>query len=151
MTVQEFESHDSGYEELLGSGDWESDDYAAVLLPNGGGSQDRATEVDWEDISADEISDADYSQQQLASKAVSGESTRVKFTHGKITFTSSGSISARYLYILKGTADSLANSDKILGHIDLSGSAENVSSVSGEFSFTPHSDGLFYIQRTAAP
>lgn len=154
MAVGPFLNHDSGFAELLSTADWTTDAYYAVLLANGSGTQDRTTEVDWDDISAAEISDADYTRQALASKTVaadSGNSYAIKFTCGKITFTAAGDISARYLYILKGTAASPVGTDKIVGHIDLTGAAENASSVNAEFSFTPHTTGLFYAARTAAP
>jgi len=149
MTVGPFLSHDNGFDELLGNADWEVDDFYAVLVAHGYGTQDRATEIDWEDISAVEITDTDYSRQALASKDVNVSGTNVEFNCGKITFTSEGDISARYLYILKGTAASPQNADKIVGHIDLTGAAGNASSVGAEFSFTPHADGLFYVGRTA--
>jgi hypothetical protein len=151
MAVGPFLSHDSGIAELFGSLNWATGDYYAVLLASGTGTQDRATEVDWEDISALEITDEDYSKQALADTAVSLNGTKVQFTCDKITFTAAGDVTARYLYILEGDVASPANGDLILGHIDLSG-ATDISSVNGEFSFTPDAvTGLFEIPRSAAP
>jgi len=148
MAVGPFLSHDTGFASLLSTDDWTTDAYYAVLATHSE-SPDRSTQVDYEDI-LEECADGDYDQVALGSKTCSVDgSNNVVFDCGKITFTSSGDISARYLYILKGTAATPANADEIIGHIDLDG-AGNVSSVGAEFSFDPHTNGLFYVPRTTA-
>jgi hypothetical protein len=149
MAVGPFLSHDTGFKSLLGGDDWVNDDYYAVLATTSE-TPARDTQVDYEDI-LQECADGDYDQVALAGKAVAVNSTKVRFTCNKINFGSEVSISGRYLYILKGTAATPANTDEIVGHIDLDGSG-NVSSVSAEFSFTPDAtNGLFEVARTAAP
>jgi hypothetical protein len=147
MAVGPFLSHDTGFKSLLGAGDWVNDAYYAVLATTSE-SPDRATQIDYADI-LNECADGDYDQVALTSKAVALNSTNVRFTCAKIDFGSTVSITARYLYILKGTAASPAGTDEIIGHIDLDG-AGNVSSVSAEFSFTPSAtNGLFEVERSA--
>jgi len=148
MAVGPFLSHDTGFASLLSTDDWTTDAYYAVLATTTE-TPDRATQVDYEDIT-NECADGDYDQVALASKACSVDgSNNVVFDCAKITFTSSGDITARYLYIIKGTAASPNNADEIIGHIDLDGTG-NISSVGAEFSFDPHANGLFYVPRTTA-
>ena len=147
MAVGPFLSHDTGFASLLSTDDWTTDAYYAVLATDTE-TPARDTQVDYGDI-AEECADGDYDQVALASKTCAVNSTNVRFDCAKITFTSSGDITARYLYILKGTAASPASADEIIGHIDLTGSG-NTSSVGAEFSFDPHANGLFYVPRTTA-
>ncbi len=147
MAVGPFLSHDTGFASLLSTDDWATDDYYAVLATTTE-TPDRAAQIDYEDILA-ECTDTDYSPIALASKTCTVNGTDVRFDCAKITFTASGDITARYLYILKGTAATPANTDEIIGHIDLDGSG-NISSVGAEFSFDPHANGLFYVPRTTA-
>lgn len=148
MTVGPFLTHETGFSSLLSTDDWETDAYYAVLATTSE-SPNRATQVDYEDI-LEECADGDYSPVALSGKAVSINGTNIKFTCSEINFGAAVSITARYLYILKGTAASPANADEIVGHIDLDGSG-NVYSVNSEFSFTPDStNGLFQVQRSAA-
>ena len=148
MAVGPFLSHDTGFASLLSTDDWTTDAYYAVLATTSE-SPDRATQVDYEDI-LEECADGDYDQVALASKTCSVDgSNNVVFDCAKITFTAAGDITARYLYVLKGTAASPNNADEIIGHIDLDG-AGNISSVGAEFSFDPHANGLFYVPRTTA-
>jgi hypothetical protein len=150
MAVGPLLTHDAGFlAQVDGDADFSGGSVAAVLVTNTH-TPDPATDVDYEDISANESADGDYSQQALASKTVAVASTRIRFDCAKITFTAEGDITARYLYLIYGTAGSLATSDLILGHVDLTGSG-NASSVNGEFSFDPHASGLFEILRSAAP
>ena len=149
MAVGPFLSHDTGYASLLGSGDWASYAYYAVLATNSE-TPDRDTQVDYADILA-ECADGDYAPVALASKAVAENSNKVSFDCAKINFGATVSISARYLYILQGAAASPVSTDEIVGHIDLDG-ASNISSVNAEFSFDPATtNGLFEVARTAAP
>jgi len=148
MAVGPFLSHDTGFASLLSTDDWTTDAYYAVLATHSE-SPDRSTQVDYEDI-LEECADGDYDQVALESKTCSVDgSNNVVFDCAKITFTESGDITARYLYVLKGTAATPNNADEIIGHIDLDG-AGNISSVGAEFSFDPHANGLFYVPRTTA-
>jgi hypothetical protein len=150
MPVGPFLSHDTGFKTLLGTGDWTGAGAYYAVLATTSESPDRAAQVDYEDI-LEECADGDYDQVAITGAAAAVNSTKVRFTCSKIDFGSEVTISARYLYILEGTAASPANSDEIIGHIDLSGSG-NVSSVAAEFSFTPDgTNGLFEIARSDAP
>jgi len=149
MTVGIFNSHDTGLAKVLGEDNWATADHYAVLATTTE-TPDRATQVDLEDILA-ECADADYSRQNLASEAVSVVSTKIRFDCGKITFAAAGSVAGRYVYILRGNVAGAANSDLIVGHVDLNTEGGNLSSVSAEFSYDPPATGLFEIVRTSAP
>lgn len=150
MTVGPFLSHDTGYlAQLSGAEDFLGSGVYAVLVDDAQ-TPNRASEASYSAISGNECTDADYSRQALASKSASIEATRVRFTCGKITFTASGDVSGRYLYVCYGTAATPQAGDVILGHIDLTGDG-NASSIGAEFSFTPSGSGLFEVERTDAP
>jgi hypothetical protein len=145
----EFVTHDVGYtaqvaqtQDFLGSGVY------AVLVDTAH-TPDRATDDAYSDISANECGDTDYSAQALASKTIALASTSVRLSCGKITFTASGDVSGRYVYILFGTAATPQSTDVILGHVDLTGSG-NASSVGAEFSYTPSASGLLELPRSVA-
>lgn len=149
MAVGPFLTHDQGFlAQVDGDEDFSGGSVYAVLVTNDH-TPDRAADVDYEDISANECQDSDYSPQDVTG-TVTVESTRIRFDCSKITFTAEGDITARYLYILYGDEGSPQNGDLILGHVDLTGSG-NASSVNGEFSFDPHASGLFEILRSGAP
>ena len=150
MAVGPFLTHDTGFRnQLAGTADFlGSGVYAALITTSH--TPNRASDTQYSHISANEATGGDYSRQALGSKTVAVESTRVRFNCGKITFTASGDVTGRYLYLLYGTAASPQTTDVILGHIDLTGGG-NASSISAEFSFTPHSSGLFEVERSQAP
>jgi len=150
MAVGPFLSHDVGFnEQIRGDVDFLASGVAAVLVTTTH-TPDRAADTQYSHISANECADVDYSAQALGTKTIAVEATRVRFNCGKITFTASGDVTGRYLYLVYGTAASLVAGDRILGHIDLTGGG-NASSINAEFSWTPHANGIFEITRTAAP
>jgi hypothetical protein len=149
MAVQPFASHDDGYRDLVaGTADFLNGNVAAILVDHSLGAPDRATMTQYSHVSASECTDVDYSQQVVGTKGVTVVTTRVRITHGKITFTAQGDVTGRYVFYIFGTAGTLNTTDKILGHVDLTGDA-NASSTNAEFSFTPSSSGLWEIDRSA--
>jgi len=150
MAVGPFLSHDVGFnEQIRGDVDFLGSGVAAVLVTTTH-TPDRATDTQYSHISTNECADADYSRQVVGSKTIAVEATRVRFNCGTITFTAEGDVTGRYLYLVYGTAGSMNSTDRILGHVDLTGGG-NASSINATFSFTPHANGLFEITRTSAP
>lgn len=148
MPVGPFLTHDQGLRDLLaGVNDFLGSGVYAVLVTTTQ-TPDRATETQYSHISGNQSADVDYSRQVLGTKTVAVESTRIRFNCAKITFTASGDVTGRYLYLVFGTAASPVTTDRILGHVDLTGSG-NASSISAEFSFTPNAAGLFEVERSA--
>ena len=145
----EFLTHDTGLRaQLAGTEDFLGSGVYAVLV-DAAHTPNRATDNAYSAISANECDDEDYSRQDLTSKTVAVEATRVRFDCGKITFTASGDVSGQYVYFLYGTAASPQAADVILGHVDLTGDG-NASSIGAEFSYTPSASGLFEVARSAA-
>jgi len=148
MAVGPFITHDANFATLLSTDNWVSDDHYAVLAISGTAPDPTWTEKS--QIVGIKTPGGDYAHINLTGESVSVSSTKVKFDCDKITFTAAGSITARYLYILKGTVAATASTDKIIGAISLDGTGD-VSSVSAEFSFDPSaSNGLFEVARSAA-
>ena len=151
MAAGPFNSHITGFTSLLKGDDWSTDSHYAVLATSSE-TPDRATQVDYADI-ANECADSDYGQVDITGETVSAASgnTGVKFDCAKITFGSDVSITAQYLYILKGDYSSPDDADEIIGHVDLNLDGDtDLESSSAEFSFDPHADGLFVVNQTAA-
>jgi len=151
MAAGSFLTHVTGLTTLLSSGNWATADAHYAVLVTNSATPDRSTESSYSDISANECSDGDYDQVNIANKAVAVSGTNVRFDCDKINFGSSVTISARYLYVLSGDYASPQASDEIVGHVDLNdGGSADISSTNAEFSFDPHStDGLFYVSQTS--
>jgi hypothetical protein len=152
MAVGPFNTHESGLLDLLSTSvDWGTTAYYAVLATTTN-APNRATWINYEDIINEHAATGNYDQVALAFTGGSAvvDGTDILFKCDKINFGSNTTISARYLYILKGSAAAPGASDLILGHVDLDG-AGNISSVGAEFSFTPNAaNGLFRVSRSAA-
>lgn len=119
-----------------------SDGIAAVLL--GSGYTPSAAHSTFADISAQEISDADYAQKAVTGQTVTGAGGTVTADCADISFGASVTITAKYLALVKGTAGSLVSTDKLVGYCDLNSSGGTVSSTSGAFSVNTPS-GLYTV------
>ena len=149
MAVGPFITHDTNFATLLSTDNWVTDDHYAVLAVSGS-TPNPSTWTEKSHIVGIKTPGGDYNHINLTGESVGVSSTKVKFDCDKITFTAAGSITARYLYILKGTVAATASTDKIIGSIDLDGVGD-ISSVSAEFSFDPSAtNGLFEIARSVA-
>jgi len=148
MPVGPFITHDVYFVSLLSADNWITDNHYAVLAVSGT-APDPANQTEKSHIVGILTPGGDYNHIDLTGEAVSINSTKVQFDCSKIIFTSSGDITARYLYVLKGTVALTSDTDEIIGSIDLTGN-DDVSSISSEFSFTPSSNGLFEIARSVA-
>ena len=143
MAVSAFLSDDTGYAELLGKKDWTTDSIYVALIKTAA-TITRGSQT-WASIKANKTDP----QLALPTPTVAVSSTKVKFSHAKVQFTSDGSLSGRYVFYLFGDYSSPQDADKVIGYVDLDGSGD-VSSVNAEFSFTPDStNGLFEIARSA--
>ena len=91
-----------------------------------------------EDISANEIDDADYSRQSLTNVAVTQNTNEVNVDADDITFGDRVSISANYAVIYALNTDD--DDSPLLFHVDFDGQEE---SVDGEFTLQVDDNGLF--------
>jgi hypothetical protein len=146
MAVGPFLSVDGGFTELLSSKNFASSAISVVLMPHAFTASIDRTGMTYGDIKASEVAII-----AIDSPAVTLEGTNVRFTHAKALFTAEGSLSGRYVFYVFGTHDGPpGDSEKVFGTVDLTGAAEDASSVNAEFSFTPHANGLFEVQRSVA-
>lgn len=125
--------------------DDENVDFAWVLLGSGYTQSD--TDTTWGDISANEISDADYAQQEVTGRAITNNAGEAQFSSDAADFGSNVSIEAKFLGLVMGTAGNLAAGDKVIGTIDLDDSSgtATVFSANAEFSIGPNASGFWRI------
>lgn len=113
MTIQ-----DSGLAAVLnGTIDLDTSPLYAVLLV--GTHTPTQAKALYSDISANEIVDVGYVRQALAGAAISASGKKRFFTSNPINYGAAVTLSAKYMYILKGTATAPVGTDPILGWIDL--------------------------------
>lgn len=86
----------------------------------------------------------------VAGKSINLVNTKIRYSCNPISFGSNVSLSGRYIYICVGNHAAPNVGDRIIGYISLSDSG-NVSSVNSVFSYTPATEGLLELTRTAAP
>jgi hypothetical protein len=127
--------------------DFVGDALAAVLVTTSH-TPDRANNAQYSHISTNLASGV--SAVALTSKTITSTGTKVRFDCDTISFGSNVSTAGRYIFILKGNHAALNSTDPILGYISLSESG-NVTSTNSVFSWTPPTEGLFEIARSAAP
>jgi len=145
--------HDQGYLEIVrGTRSYLSDEITAIVVDTA--HTPDVAEDEYSDVSGDECGDTDYSQQEVEGKTMAyNVDNEVKVTHDKVNFTADapggrGTMAGRFVYYLFGAPGALAPTSRILAHLDLNAAGgENVSSENGEFSVTPHADGLYVVGR----
>jgi hypothetical protein len=150
MAVQAFVSTDNGYAKLLGELDWTlaGKQFYACLVKHG--ATVNQTNMTYETINATPADITATIDVAAGDRAVDVNSNKVRFNHGKLTFTAEGDLAGRYVVYLIGDWESPVNGDLAIGYVDLTGAAEDAESVNAEFSFTPHANGLFEVARAAA-
>ena len=140
-------AHDLGWLETVGCGRSFLDDAVTAVLVDTAHTPDVSEEL-YSDISGDECTDADYSQQLITGKCVAyNVDDEIRACHDKINFAAdapggTGTIAGRYAYYVYGSPGLLMPSSRILFHIDLTGDG-NAQSENGEFSITPNAEGLY--------
>lgn len=93
-----------------------------------------------------ECADGDYAQVALTTKSITESGGTVTYDADPVSFGTSVSISARYIYLVAGTAGSLTGTDKVMGYMDLSTGGGNVSSTNSTFEVDWHDpNGLLQI------
>lgn len=116
-------------------------DFAWALLSDAYTPSDAHTT--WGDVSANEISYDDYSQQAVTTRSVDNNSGEAQFDSDPADFGDPVSMQAKYLVLVVGTAGSLASADKVIGTVDLDDGGGSVTAANGEFKITPNANGWF--------
>ena len=146
-------THPTGYLELLdGTIDWAVTPITAILVTDT--HTPLTTEIQFDEIT-NECTDDDYSRQQVTTVALSLNTGKVRYTHDLIDFTSEapagkGDVVGRYVYYIAGTAGALNATDRIIGHVDLTGGG-NATAIGAVFSYAANAtNGLFEIAQPEA-
>ena len=108
----------------------------------------RANDAQYSHVSANAAAGADLIA--LTSKTIALSATKIRYDCDTISFGANVTLTGRYIYICVGSSVAPNAIDRIIGYISLSDTG-NVSSVNSVFSFTPATEGLFELTRTAAP
>lgn len=118
MTISAFTIQDSGLAAILnGTIDLDTSALYAILLV--GAHTPTQAKALYSDISSNEITDAGYVRQALSGAAISSSGKQRIFNSNPVSFGSNVTLSAKYMYVLKGAAGTPNASDPILGWVDL--------------------------------
>jgi len=132
MAAGIFELYSSGkLSSLNGALDADTDTLVMVLLADT--YTPAVTHSTYADISADEITDTDYTPQLISAVTFSEASGTVTLDSDDVSFGSNVSITAKYGVIVRRDGASLASADLLLGYVDLDTSGGSVSSTNSEF------------------
>lgn len=125
-----------------GTFDWITDNHYAVLIL-AAHTPSVSTDATYANISANECADGDYAAQDLTGESATGGSGTVTFDANDVSFGSSVTITAKYLYVLQGTAAGKTGTDEIVGYVDLDNGGGSVSSTSGTYNIAWAGTGLW--------
>jgi hypothetical protein len=101
-----------------------------------------ATDITRADISANECADGDYAKQNASGETCSQTAGTVTIDIGDVDFGNAVTITAKYLYMLRGTVAGTAGTDRIVGYVDLNSGGGSVSSTAGNFDITINASGI---------
>lgn len=135
MAAGNFQLYNSGkLNSLNGQIDADTDTLVMVLLA-ASYTPDAAAHSTYADISANEITDADYAPQVISNVAFSEASGVVTFNSDNVSFGTAVSIEAKYAAVVRRGSTSLASGDLLLGYVDLNTSdgSATVSSTNDNF------------------
>ena len=118
--------------------DLNADTFIAILLTSAF-TPNVATQVNLADITASEVSDADYSRVTLTNVSVTESGGTVTFDADDCNFGSAVTITAKYLAIF----DDTVTNDPLIVYVDLDTGGGSVSSTSSTFQVTQNASGLF--------
>lgn len=142
MAAGQFTLYDSGHLSFFdGTFAFATDTIVCVLLSDT--YTPASTHSTYADISADEITDADYAVQTVANATVTQSSGTVTVTCDPVSFGSAVTISAQYAVLVRRASTALASTDLLVGYVDLNSGGGMVSSTNSEFTVSPSASGLF--------
>lgn len=122
--------------------DFVNDTIKAALLDTAH-TVDVANHDFFDDVSADEIGDADYSQITLSGKSISIVSNKIRFDFADLDFGDNVTISARYLVIYKDTGT--PSTSPVIWIVDLNTGGGNLSSTNSDFDAAVNANGIYEI------
>lgn len=146
MAIGTFTLYNNGKELLLtdnaGQINWATDNISAALLS--AAYTPSATHSTWADVKANHVTGTNYAPVALTNKTSARSGATILWDCDDINFGSAVTVTAKYLVIVKGTAGSLADSDAVLGYVDLDNATTSatVSSTNSVFQCNT-TNGLF--------
>lgn len=111
---------------------------------------DMAEHSQYGDITAHELSNADYAPTALAGQALTFAAGQIKFSSDTVQFGDPVKLGpAKYLALVFGHATALQASNLLLGVVDLATSSGAVEAQNSGFSISPPATGWFSLQQSA--
>lgn len=146
MAAGNFTMYDSAMLEIAdGSQDWITDNHYCVLLVSGY-TPNGATHTTFADISANEVTDTDYTAQDMIGEAVDEPSAgTIRLDATDVSFGASVTITAKYAAVVVGTVAGKTGTDPLVGYVDLDTGGGSVSSTNGAFDIQWNTNGLVQI------
>lgn len=131
-----------------GSIQWSNAVNVAAVLLDGTYTKNLDTHSTYGDISASEVTDADYSPVAVTTRTVSLDAGNypVQYNSDQVDFGSSVTIAAYYMVFVMGDPTNLLAGDRIVSiHTfnDDAGVAQEVSSTNSDFKVNPSTNGWF--------
>lgn len=144
MAAGNFVMIDEAKEDFFdGTMDWLNDNHYAVLLTTTH-TPSSSADITLTNLT-NECADGDYARQDCTGETVNNAAGTVTLDIADISFGSSVTISARYLYILRGTVAGAAGTDLVVGYVDLNTGGGNLSSTNGTFNITINGSGVWTV------
>lgn len=145
MAAGNFTPYNDALERLGNStDDWDADSHYAILLTNSHTAA--TTHSTLSDISANEVSDADYAPQDMSGEAVTETTGTVTFDASDVSFGDPVTITARHIAVVKGTVSAKSGTDPLIGEAELETTGD-VSSTNGPFDVNWNASGLMTLAR----
>ena len=148
MAAGQFTLTNKAIQDIGNTIDWATDAITAILVDVA--HTPAITESVYSDVSVNETDSGtfpDYTQIALTAKTLDkATATEVKYKSDVVSFGTTVTLEARYVYFVKGTAGALVAGDAIVGYCDMDtalGVAENAKSTNSVFSIGPSADGWF--------
>jgi hypothetical protein len=139
-----FKLYDSAIAEFFnGTQDWDTDSHYAVLLD--AAYIPLASHSTYADISANVVTDVDYSPEVMSGETVSTAAGITTCDANDVSFGAAVTITAKYLAIVVGTASPTAGGDRLVGWMDLATGTGSVSSSGTNFLISWSVNGVFRV------
>lgn len=146
MPVGDLLPYDNGLLNMLdGTTDFLADTIQARLATSGY-TPNIATHDFWDDVSANECADGDYSPVALSSKSLAIVSNKVVWDAAQVDYGAAVTITAKYMVVLHWTG--VAGTSALLFYVDLETGGGSVSSTNSDFKVDFNASGMYQVDPT---
>lgn len=143
MAAGNFTMTDEGKEDLLNL-DSDGASYYWCLI-TASHTPNTATDITFSNISANECADGDYAKQDATGVSIANSAGTTTFDIGDVDFGNTVTITAKYLYLVRGTVAGSTGTDRLVGYVDLNSGGGSVSSTNGNFDITINASGIITV------